>query len=90
MSITFFGLLIGAMVVILPPMAAVGAVGMAGVALLWAMPELRWVPDASLRKAFFAVVFVELSVPAYYAVQVSGLPWISVRRIIVFVLILLF
>jgi hypothetical protein len=84
------GLLIGAMVVILPPMAAIGTVGMAGVVLLWAMPELRWVPKASLRKAFFSVVFVELSVPAYYAVQVAGLPWISARRLVVFVLIFLF
>jgi hypothetical protein len=84
------GLLIGAMIVILPPMAAIGAVGMAGVALIWAMPELRWTPKASLRKTFFAVVFVEICVPAYYAVQTSGLPWISVRRVVVFIMISLF
>ena len=88
-SISIVGLLIGAMVVILPPMAPVGAVALAGVVLMWAAPELRRVPQRVLHAAFLAVVVVDLCVPAYYAVQFPGLPWISIRRLITMIMIVL-
>ncbi len=84
------GLFVGAMVVILPPMAGVGAVAIIGAALIWAMPELNLISLGSLRYAFVAFLFAEICVPAYYAVQVSGLPWISARRLVALLLITLF
>ena len=78
------------MVVIFPPMGAFGIVGVAGVLLIWAIPELRRVPEHPLRKAFFVLVSVQLCVPAYFTVQIPSLPWISVRRIVTFILIILF
>jgi hypothetical protein len=85
--IILIGLITGATVVIVPPMAAFGLVGLAGVFLIWAIPELRGVPESSLRKAFFVMVVIQLSVPAYYTIQVPGLPWISIRRIVAFIAI---
>jgi O-antigen ligase len=84
------GLLIGAMIIVLPPLIPISLVAMAGIMLIWAMPELRWVPNRSLRKIFFAAVFVELAIPNYYAIVLSGLPWISLRRLFVSTLIVLF
>jgi hypothetical protein len=81
---------IGAMAAIFPPMAAFGVVGLMGALLIWAFPETRHVPEKGLRKAFLVMVVVQLCVPAYYTIQVSSLPWISVRRIFAFITIILF
>ena len=89
-AILLIGLLTGAMAVILPPMASIGVVALVGVVLLWAMPELQIVPDGLLRKMFFVMVFVQLCVPAYYAIDTGFLPWISVRRFFIGTVILLF
>src|SRR5258706_9769138 len=80
-AILFVGLLTGAMAVIFPPLASVGVVALLAVLLLWALPELRLVPEKYLRTAFYAMVFVLLCVPAYFAIDTGVLPWISVRRI---------
>jgi len=88
-SVSAIGLIVGAMVVMLPPMAAIGLVALSGLFLVWAMPELRWVPDKALRYAFFAAMCVEICIPNYYTIQLSGLPWISARRVFVFVMILI-
>lgn len=89
-AILLIGMLTGAMAVIMPPMASIGVVALAGVLLLWAMPELHVVPDKLLRKMFFAMVFVQLCVPAYYAIDIGYLPWISVRRFFALTVIMLF
>ena len=84
------GLLVGVMTVILPPMASIGTVAVALLLLIWTAPELRHVPTKMLRKIFFVVVFIGTCVPNYYAVQIPGLPWFSIRRIVVLCLIILF
>jgi O-antigen ligase len=89
-AVTFIGFVTGVMVVILPPLAAIGVVSVAAAVLLWALPELRLVPDGPLRKMFFAMVFVQLCVPNYYAIQIAFLPWLSVRRLFAFAVIILF
>lgn len=89
-AIMFVGLLTGVMAVMLPPMASIGVVALAGVALLWALPEVRIVPDKLLRKMFFAMVVVQLCVPIYYAIDTGILPWISVKRLFSLAVILLF
>jgi O-antigen ligase len=74
------GLLVGVGVVYLPPTGAIGIVAVVALVLLWAMPDLATVPDRSIRISFYLMVVIGLCVPWYYAVQIAGLPWISVRR----------
>ena len=89
-SIIFIGLVTGIVAALSPPMAVAGLVVLAATLLLWALPELRLVPDRLLRKLFFVMVFVQLSVPQYWAIQPPGLPWLSVRRVFSSAVIVLF
>jgi O-antigen ligase len=84
------GVLLGFSAVILPPMGAFGIVAVAGVVLLWVMPDLPLVSPRIIRKAFFFMLIADLIIPFYYAVQFPGLPWISVRRLATFILIVPF
>ena len=81
------GLVVGLAAVILPPLGSFGIVAAAGVVLLWVMPDLPLVSPGLIRKAFFVMMIADLSVPFYYMVQFSGLPWISARRLATFALI---
>jgi hypothetical protein len=58
--------------------------------LLWALPELYAIPAKSVRALFYVVLVVVLTLPSYYAIAGIGLPWISVRRLVIFPLILCF
>ena len=89
-SIIFIGLVTGIVAALAPPLAVAGLVVLMATLLLWALPELRFVPDRLLRKLFFVMVFVQLSVPAYWAIQLPGLPWLSVRRVFSSAVIVLF
>ena len=80
------GLVVGLAAVILSPLGAFGIVAVAAVVLLWVMPDLPLVSPGLIRKAFFVMLIVDLSVPFYYMVQVPGLPWISARRLATFAL----
>lgn len=84
------GLVVGLAAVVLPPLGAFGIVTAAGVILLWVMPDLPLVSPGLIRKAFFVMMIADLSIPFYYMVQFSGLPWISARRLTTFALIALF
>jgi hypothetical protein len=81
------GLIVGLAAVFLPPLGAFGIVAIAGVVLLWVMPDLPLVSPGFIRKAFFAMLITDLCIPNYYMVQVAGLPWISARRLATFTLI---
>jgi O-antigen ligase len=81
------GLIIGLAAVFLPPLGAFGIVAIAGVVLLWVMPDLPLVSPGFIRKAFFVMLIADLCIPNYYMVQVAGLPWISARRLATFALI---
>src|SRR5271156_1387350 len=81
------GVVLGFSVVILPPMGAFGIVAVAGLVLLWVMPDLPFVSPRLIRKAFFVMLIADLIIPFYYTVQFSGLPWISARRLATFTLI---
>ncbi|MGO8739501.1 O-antigen ligase family protein [Rhodoblastus sp.] len=89
-AIVLFGLVVGGATVVSPPMVPVAIVTIPAALLLWAAPELRRAPLRALKLAFFAVLCVDLCVPSYYAVQIPGSPWISVRRIFLLVLVALF
>jgi hypothetical protein len=84
------GLAVGLAAVILPPLGAFGIVAVAGVVLLWVMPDLPLVWPRLIRKTFFVMLITDLSVPYYYTVQFAGLPWISARRLATFALIVPF
>jgi hypothetical protein len=84
------GVVVGLSAVILPPMGAFGIVAVAGVVLLWVMPDLPLVSPGLIRKVFLATLIVDLVIPFYYTVQFSGLPWISARRLVTFTLIVPF
>ncbi|WP_294541055.1 O-antigen ligase family protein [uncultured Rhodoblastus sp.] len=86
---TLYGLIVGAASVLLPPMAPIGLVALSAPVLFWALPDLPTIPAASLRRAFFLTVAVEITIPTYYMVQISGIPWISIRRVMVLILVLL-
>ena len=84
------GVVVGFAAVILPPLGSFGIVAVAGVVLLWVMPDLPLVSPSLIRKAFFFMVVADLSIPFYYMIQVPGLPWISARRLATFALIVPF
>jgi hypothetical protein len=84
------GVVLGFSAVILPPMGTFGIVAIAGLALLWVMPDLPLVSPGLIRKAFFFMLIADLIIPFYYTVQFSGLPWISARRVATFTLIVPF
>src|SRR5580698_6089783 len=84
------GVILGFSAVILPPMGAFAIVAAAGLVLLWVMPDLPLVSPRLIRKAFFFMLIADLIIPFYYAVQFPGLPWISVRRLATFILIVPF
>ena len=84
------GIVLGLSAVILPPMGAFGIVAVAGMVLLWVMPDLPLVSPGLIRKAFFFMLIADLMIPFYYTVQISGLPWISARRVATFALIVPF
>ena len=84
------GLVVGFAAVVLPPTGAFGIVAVAGVVLLWVMPDLPLVSVSAIRKAFFVMLIADLCVPYYYTIQISDLPWISARRIATFALVALF
>jgi O-antigen ligase len=81
------GVVLGLAAVILPPMGAFAIVAAAGLVLLWVMPDLPLVSPRLIRRAFFVMMIADLAIPFYYALQFSGLPWISVRRLATFALI---
>jgi hypothetical protein len=81
------GVVLGLSAVILPPMGAFGIVAVAGLVLLWVMPDLPLVSPRFIRKAVLFMVIADLIIPFYYTVQFAGLPWISARRVATFTLI---
>ena len=86
----FLGVFVGLAAVVLPATGVFGIVGVVGLVLLWAMPDLPAPPTRMLPAIFFIVLLCFICVPNYYAFQVPGLPWISIRRLFLFVMIVPF
>lgn len=59
-------------------------------ATLWVLPELPSVPRKWLRRSFFVLVPVLACIPPYIAIDLPGLPWISLVRICLFLTLLTF
>jgi O-antigen ligase len=84
------GIIVGYSAVALPPMGLLGIIAIFALVLLWVLPDGFTPPDKLIRQLLFVMACVDLALPSYYAIQIPGLPWISARRLISFILIALF
>jgi hypothetical protein len=75
------GLIVGIMVVIMPPLAWIAVIALSIGVLLWVMPDIAAIPEGLMRKLFFIAVTVQFLLPVYYAFAIPGLPWLSIRRL---------
>jgi hypothetical protein len=84
------GSILGLAAVALPPMGLAAIIGGVGLVLLWVLPDTFAPPKALIRRLLFVVVVVDLTIPTYYMVEAAGLPWISARRTVTFILVMFF
>lgn len=87
-ALGFVGLLVGVACVVAPPAVPFGIIGVAALILLWTMPDLRLVPQGFMRFAFLPFQFTYICVPAYYAIIIPGVPYISIRRAFLFAFVI--
>ena len=80
-ALVLLGLLVGLMVVLLPPLAWIGIIALAALFLLWIMPEMPLVNHRLALILFYVAFTAQLIFPVYYAFAAPGLPWISLRRL---------
>ncbi len=88
-GIVLLAIIYGFLAAILPPSLLVGAaapLALLAMLVVWALPEARAAPTRALGHVYAAFVFVVIAWPNYLAVAVGGLPWISMRRLVGFVL----
>jgi hypothetical protein len=88
-GIVLLAIVYGFLVAILPPALLVGAaapLALLALLVIWALPEARTVPTGALGRVYAAFVIVVIIWPNYLAIAVGGLPWISMRRLVGFVL----
>jgi hypothetical protein len=84
------GSVVGFSAVVFPPSWLAAIIGTFLLILLWVLPDGFPSPDRLIRYAVFVVAVVDLTLPTYYTIQILGLPWISARRVVTLVLVLLF
>lgn len=80
--LALIGLSAGAGCVLFPQALPWAILGLAGLLLLWVMPDLATVPARLAGIALIPFAVSVLAVPAYYAIILPGVPWISVRRVV--------
>lgn len=84
------GLIVGFAAVALPPLGLAGIIVPFILFLLWVVPDGFNPPEKLIRRMLLIVLFADICLPTYYSVQFPGSPWISIRRIFTFALIVLF
>lgn len=57
---------------------------MLALVVIWALPDQGRAPDRLLERLFFAYMVIIVLWPIYLAVQLPGLPWLSLRRLAAF------
>lgn len=83
----FVGLFYGLAFTILPPQLALylgGPVLLLALLIIWVLPDVGRGPVGLLSKLFFTYLVVLIVWPNYLALQLPGLPWISLRRLVMF------
>jgi hypothetical protein len=87
------GLFYGFSFAILPPslMTALGIpILILMLVIIWALPDVGYAPTTLLIRLFLIYVIVVPLWPNYLSLQIPGLPWISIRRLVVFPLFITF
>ncbi len=86
------GTILGAGVSVDPQSTLLAAGSMVAVVIvlaLWAMPKTGTAPEAGLGYLFLFYLFVAIVWPSYISIHIGGLPWISIARLALFALALL-
>ena len=83
--IAFVAMLYGAAFAILPPsfyLFMMAPIAIMGLVVIWALPERDHLPTNSITKLFLTLIVVTLLWPNYLSISLPGLPWISMRRLV--------
>lgn len=89
----FLGLFYGLAFTILPPQLSLylsGPMLVLALLIIWALPDVGRGPVRLLAKLLMTYLVVLIMWPNYLALQLPGLPWISLRRLIMFPMSLIF
>ncbi|MCW6508571.1 O-antigen ligase family protein [Lichenifustis flavocetrariae] len=86
-SLAFIGLVVGVGCVLFPAGVPFGIVGLAGLILLWTLPDLRSVPSRLARRSFVPFLVATVCTPFYLAIIIPGVPFISVRRFFLYIFV---
>lgn len=92
-AIAFSSAAYGFLFAALPPAFALlllAPVGVLALLVIWALPDSHHPPTRWMTNCFFAFVAVAVAWPDYLALQLPGLPWISMRRLALAPMCLLF
>lgn len=91
--LVFVAMVYGLMAVILPPQMlsypATPILIMVGL-ILWLLPDIGGIYFNQLQKLMIAYVAINTAWPIYLALSLPGLPWISLTRIVLFLVIAVF
>lgn len=66
----------------------VAPLALLGLVIIWVLPDQETAPTRLMVKCFFAFAAVAVLWPDYVALAIPGLPWISMRRLLLFPMIL--
>lgn len=83
----FLGLVYGLIFAVFPPFLMIYAslpIIMLALIVIWALPDQGRAPGGLLTRLFFIYLVAVVLWPNYLAIQLPGLPWISLRRLIAF------
>ena len=82
-AVCVLGSLYGYFFAVLPPaflLLLIAPIAVMGLIVIWILPVQKKAPTGTMVKLFFGFFVVFLIWPEYLAVQLPGLPWISLRR----------
>lgn len=83
--------LLGFYLVVLPPqfrIFLVAPIAVLAMLVIWVLPDYHKPPIGMMTKAFFGFTIVAVVWPDYIAFNIPGLPWISMRRLLLAPMIL--
>lgn len=89
----FLGLMNGFLWVMLPPqlfLVFALPLGLLLLLVIWALPDVKNAPVSWVYNLLLVYLAVSMIWPPYLALHISGLPWISLQRLAVFPLAILF
>lgn len=91
LALALVGAIYGFLFALLPPSFLLYLIAPLAVMMLltiWVLPDQDSAPTSAMIKCFFAFVIVSIAWPNYVAIALPGLPWISLRRLTLFPMVL--